>query len=71
MRSGLNAARFPQLLDQARVSTGYTHAPGGRLKLPLGWGDMPRAETPAQRDIAIPSKPAAAKARRSKIRGDL
>lgn len=69
MSDRINASRFPQLRDQVRVSTGYTHAPGGVLRLPPGWGDMPRTETPVQRDYLVAAKPK--RGRSARIKGDL
>lgn len=70
MSDRISESRFPVLRDQLRTSTGYTHSPRGVLRLPPGWGDMPRTGTPPQRDISIAPKPKAARGR-PKIRGDL
>lgn len=70
MSARLNERRYPQLHNQLRCSTGYTHAPDGVLRLPAGWGEMPRAETPPPREISISPKQKP-KRGRPKIRGDL
>lgn len=48
MKQTVDYARFPMLRDQVRASTGFTHAPGGVMRLPPNWGaslaSIPRAQ---------------------------
>jgi hypothetical protein len=68
MSARLEASRFPQLSNQVRTSTGYTHAPGGvvRQAPPIA---RVRAETPVIRDVSI--APKKKRGRPRKARGDL
>ena len=68
MSARMESARFPQLGNQVRTSTGYTHAPGGVLRMPPPI-IRERAETPVLRDLSIRPKKQRAKVRQA--RGDL
>jgi hypothetical protein len=68
MSARIDASRFPQLDNQVRTSTGFTHARGGVIRFapPIA---RERAETPVIRDVSI--APEKTRGRPRKARGDL
>jgi hypothetical protein len=47
--------RFPQLSNQVRTSTGFTHAPGGVIRQ-APTIQRERTETPVIRDVSVSPK---------------